>query len=215
MALQGVAYWIGHRRCHYRGYHLSEGALVAEVCNLIHANLPSKMVLECEVQYSTLVGRHQTPTDLLTERARADLVVKKAHGPGGKLIPRFVIEVKRAAAPSAEINKDLARLANLRTTNPRVRAFLFLISEARLPPSGFVDEDGNAVRGKRRIGDSSIFFQVRHAWKAAPVLTMPERAQYACLVEVDPRPPRVRLRHPAEGISRSCSHKRGRKVGKV
>jgi len=34
-ALQGVAYWMGHRRCLYRDYPLSEGALVAEVCNLI------------------------------------------------------------------------------------------------------------------------------------------------------------------------------------
>ncbi len=39
-ALQGVAYWMGHRRCLYRDYPLSEGALVAEVCNLIYANLP-------------------------------------------------------------------------------------------------------------------------------------------------------------------------------
>ena len=31
-ALQGVTYWMGQRRCLYRDYPLSEGALVAEVC---------------------------------------------------------------------------------------------------------------------------------------------------------------------------------------
>jgi hypothetical protein len=49
-ALQGVAYWMGHRRCLYRDYPLSEGALVAEVCNLIYANLPDHLELHCEVQ---------------------------------------------------------------------------------------------------------------------------------------------------------------------
>src|SRR5450759_1842594 len=39
-ALQGVTYWMGHRRCFYRNHPLTEGALVAEICNLVHANLP-------------------------------------------------------------------------------------------------------------------------------------------------------------------------------
>lgn len=46
-ALQGVTYWMGHRRCLYRDYPLSEGALVAEVCNLIYANLPEALQLLC------------------------------------------------------------------------------------------------------------------------------------------------------------------------
>jgi hypothetical protein len=29
-AFQGVTYWMGHRRCLYRDYPLSEGALVTE-----------------------------------------------------------------------------------------------------------------------------------------------------------------------------------------
>ena len=63
-ALQGVTYWIGHRRCLYRNYRLSEGALVAEVCNLIHANLSDQKLLMCEVQYSKLLHRDEKPTEL-------------------------------------------------------------------------------------------------------------------------------------------------------
>jgi hypothetical protein len=44
-AMQGGAYWMGHRRCLYRDYPLSDGALVAEVCNLIYANLPRELQL--------------------------------------------------------------------------------------------------------------------------------------------------------------------------
>ncbi len=91
-ALQGVAYWIGHRRCLYKGYPLSEGALVAEVCNLIFANLPKDYGLRCEVQYSTFGERHNN-----AKRDRADLVVyKKASSGKEKSTPKFIIEVKRA-----------------------------------------------------------------------------------------------------------------------
>jgi len=38
-ALQGVTFWIGHRRCLYKQYPLAEGALVAELCNLFVADL--------------------------------------------------------------------------------------------------------------------------------------------------------------------------------
>ena len=36
-ALQGLAFWIGHRHSLFNGYPLVEGALVAEACNLIQA----------------------------------------------------------------------------------------------------------------------------------------------------------------------------------
>jgi hypothetical protein len=41
-ALQGLAFWIGCRHSLYAHYPLSEGALVAEACNLIYANLDAK-----------------------------------------------------------------------------------------------------------------------------------------------------------------------------
>jgi hypothetical protein len=39
-ALQGVTYWMGHRRCFYRNHPLTEGALVAEICNLVQSTDP-------------------------------------------------------------------------------------------------------------------------------------------------------------------------------
>jgi hypothetical protein len=38
--LQGLAFWIGHRHALYHDHQIPEGALVAEACNLIQANLP-------------------------------------------------------------------------------------------------------------------------------------------------------------------------------
>ena len=184
-ALQGVAYWIGHRRCLYRHYPLSEGALVAEVCNLIHANLPDKFSLLCEVQYSSLIHRDEKPTEL-TVRARADLVVaEKAINPDDEATPKFIIEVKRAAAPKAQIDADLRRLSAVRGIRSDIRTFLFVISEAQRP-TRFVREDGMSVLGKHTIPQSEGYFRVRRTWKAAHAYTKRDRAQYACLIEVYP-----------------------------
>ena len=112
-ALQGVTYWMGHRRCLYRDYPLSEGALVAEVCNLIYANLPGELQLQCEVQYSTFVDGNPMPENL-QGRIRADLVVaERSRRREANPIPEFIIEVKRASAPTRQINADLSRLAAL------------------------------------------------------------------------------------------------------
>lgn len=188
-ALQGVTYWIGHRRCLYRNYPLSEGALVAEVCNLIYANLPEDLELLCEVQYSKFVAGDDLP-EVLKGRIRADLVVaEKANHEDAEPIPRFIIEVKRASAPNAQINADLSRLAAARRVCHDIRAFLFIISEAQRPKR-FVNKEGHSILGQHNIPKSDAHYRVRRTWKAAHAFTKRERAQYACLVEVYPTPAR-------------------------
>jgi hypothetical protein len=182
-ALQGVTYWMGHRRCLYRDYPLSEGALVAEVCNLIYANLPDTLQLLCEVQYSSFVESDPMPV-ILRGRIRADLVVaeKPAHR-GDDPVPKFIIEVKRASAPTSQINADLSRLAAVRRCCPDIRTFLFVISEAQRPRR-FVNDDGHSVLGRHQIPNSDGYCRVRRTWKAAHAFTKRDRAQYACLIEV-------------------------------
>jgi hypothetical protein len=101
--------------------------------------------------------------------------------------PKFIVEVKRAAAPKAQIDADLRRLAGVRRVRSDVRTFLFVISEAQRP-TRFVDEEGKSIRGKKTIPQSDGYFRVRHTWKAAHAYTKRERAQYACLIEVYPPP---------------------------
>jgi hypothetical protein len=181
-ALQGVTYWMGHRRCLYRDYPLSEGALVAEVCNLIYANLPEHLQLLCEVQYSSFVNRDPVP-EILEGKIRADLVVAEIPARrGDEPIPKFIIEVKRASASKAQINADLSRLAAAHRLCPDIRAFLFVISEAKRP-SRFVHEEGHSLLGEHKIPKFDGYYRVRRTWKAAHAFKKRERAQYACLIE--------------------------------
>jgi hypothetical protein len=193
-ALQGVAYWMGHRNCLYREYPLSEGALVAEVCNLIYANLPEAFQLLCEVQYSGFVESNPMPA-ILRGRTRADLVV--AERPARREadpIPKFIIEVKRASARTSQINADLSRLAAVRGICPGIRAFMFLISEAERPKR-FVNGEGHSILGTHHIPNSDGHYRVRRTWKAAHAFTRRDRAQYACLIEVYSAPRKVKARH--------------------
>lgn len=184
-SLQGVTYWMGHRRCLYRDYPLSEGALVAEVCNLIYANLPKNLQLLCEVPYSKLTDHRPLPQKL-RGKIRTDLVVaEKAERNDEEPVPKFIIEVKRASAPIAQINWDIARLIALRHLCPNIRAFVFVISEAERPHR-FVNEDGHSVRGDHHLPDCQGHYRVRRTWKAAHAFTRRDSAQYACLLEVFP-----------------------------
>jgi hypothetical protein len=182
-ALQGVAYWIGHRRSLYSDYPLAEGALVAEICNLIHANLPSDLHLICEVQYSEFIEGHPKTT-VLTQKARVDLLISETGNKNpDRSRPKFIIEVKRASAHKAQINADLLRLHEVKSNMPAVRALMFLIAEERRP-NRFVDESGKSRLGRQEIPNCDGYFRVRRTCKAAHAFTKRDHAQYACLLEV-------------------------------
>jgi hypothetical protein len=189
-ALQGLAFWMGHRHALYRDYPLSEGALVAETCNLICAQLPTAETLFCEVQYSRLVPSGRLPADL-RPKARADLVVAEnmsgINRDSENLSAHVLaaIEVKRASAPRAQIVDDLKRLAAFKLVNPAPRALLFVVAEARRP-SLFVSDEGTAILGKHEIPGANAHYRVRRACKAAAAFSGKESAHYACIIEVFP-----------------------------
>ena len=171
---------------------MSEGALVAEISNLIFANLAQNYTLSCEVQYSKLLPDQDDEIDtrnrIITQKARADLVVSLGDLDFENDItnPEFFIEVKRANAPKAQIDADLRRLFEVRQKYPSARAFLFLISE-KARPKRFVSEEGKSISGKHRVPGVPVsegHFRKRRTWKAAHAFKNKDNAQYACLVEV-------------------------------
>lgn len=183
LALQGLTFWIGHRRCLYKDYPLSEGAFVAELCNLIRANIPDRYKLACEVQYSQLIHRDDRPTQL-TERARADLVVyeKVRNGTEVSLLPRYIIEVKRATAPKNQIDADISRLVEVRAVLPDVKTYLIVVAEAKRPKR-FVSSGGVSITTKQQLDGGAGYYKVRRTFKAAHAYTKVEKSQYACLIE--------------------------------
>jgi hypothetical protein len=188
-ALQGLAFWIGHRHSLYPNYPLGESALVAETCNLIFANLGPGEILLCERQYTQLVPIGAWPREQ-GAKSRADLVVLRGlahtHAEQQKSLVGFlsaVIEVKRASAPKTQIDRDIKRLAIFKHANPHVRALLFVVAEAHRPKR-FVTAEGRAILGKNNIPGADAHYRVRRACKAAAAFSGKESAHYACIIEV-------------------------------
>lgn len=187
-ALQGLAFWIGHRHSLFKDYPLSEGALVAEACNLIQANLPHDLILLPECMYRNLVAKG-SKVQGVGAQARADLILcdaaAKVVGREGDLSPhtKFVIEVKRGNASAQSINEDLTRLhAFLKVATRGTRCLLLVVSES-LAPRRFV-RDGKAILGRHSILGSTGYFRVRRSVKAAASFSGKESAHYVCLLEV-------------------------------
>ncbi len=187
-ALQGLAFWIGHRHSMFNSYPLPEGAMVAEACNLIQANLPSALQLQPERQYKTLV-QPGVNLDGISSQARADLVIfakSSKDGPDKSTDfqrVHFVMEVKRGSAVKSSIDEDLRRLHSfLCGTQTHARAFLIVISESRAP-SRFVHE-GKSLLGAHDIPGSTGCFHVRRTVKAAASFSNKSSAHYVCLLEV-------------------------------
>lgn len=193
-ALQGLAFWIGHRHSLFNDYPLVEGALVAEACNLIQANLSEKLILRPEVQYRDLIPSHATMNGV-SPRARADLTIQLREGVQAGSIDevfrrtQFVMEFKRGSAPNSLIDEDLRRLYAYQTaaTN-NARTFLIVVSESK-SPTRFV-RDGKSKLGTFDVPGCGGVFHVRRTVKAAASFENKTSAHYACLIEVFTTRPR-------------------------
>ena len=188
-ALQGLAFWIGHRHALFRGYPLAEGALVAEACNLIQANLPPDLVLQCECMYKNLVPSSEQ-NDQYYGQLRADLVLctsgakSTERGDNISSYVKFVIEVKRGSAPKTEIDVDLRKLHDfLKNSSDNARAYLIVVSE-KAAHQRFVRDDGTSKRHSQKIPDCNGCYHVRRTVKAAASFKGIETANYVHLIEV-------------------------------
>lgn len=179
--MQGICYWIGHRKSYYRQHPLSEGALTAELCNLIASGIDG--TLSCETPYKSLVKN-------LKSRERLDILIDESVT-GGQVI---AIEVKRGSASKVDINKDVIRLAALKKANQQYRTFLMLVSEDKLPqqlPWIAEDQAGHTtIKANTKtiiLHDESaepyICLKVRRVCKAMGS-TKPKQVHSAILVEV-------------------------------
>lgn len=177
--LQGLAYWIGYRRSYYRHYPLLEGAITAELCNLLNGKLDhhSDGRLFCEVPYKNTYLESLTRGE--PDAIRIDLLIAEENAPikdARKHIfldtAKIAIEVKRGNASTFEITKDLFRLANLNAMRPDIRTFLLIVSESKLPSQydWFSDpkdgDDVSAARNPISIDGANSVMKVRRICKA-------------------------------------------------
>ena len=127
--LQAAAHWIAYKKQYFDGHLLLEGAIVAELTQLLSAKLDKSMQLKCEMHYKNILGAGKGSK-------RADLVVGKKES--DEFIIHEVIEVKRFEINKKkgnlnEIKKDFEKLSQVTDLNPRPRLFQLIVGQHSLP----------------------------------------------------------------------------------
>lgn len=193
-AMQGICYWVGHRRAYYRHHSLVEGAIVSELANLINSQIGKNDQLHCEVQYADILEDQVPGVD---RKIRLDMVVRTDPVEGKYDLEKItVIEVKRGNAAKEDVIHDITRLAALKEVMPEISAYVLIVSENKLPtqqPWIKKDEDGT-TKITANTGVMSLFsrngniaakYKVRRVCKAL-ASTQPKSGHTAILIEVLP-----------------------------
>lgn len=167
-ALKGTLCWIGWRRCFYKMHNLVEGAIVAEVCNIIAANMHDNQRLICEKLYKEIDSEFS-----IGKSKRADLAITTDD------TISHVLEVKRAV--STKLYDDIARLGILKSLEPTIKTYLIVFSEGKRPED-FVNENGVAVKKMKKY--KGYKYKVRAVYKVSHSFSKKEHAHYACVLEV-------------------------------
>jgi len=187
--MQGICYWMGHRRAYYRHHDLVEGAIVGELANLIHANIGLDDQLSCEVPYKSLI-KDFVPGAPYSERL--DLLIKEKSASGEEKLT--AIEVKRGKAAPSLVLEDIMSLSILKDIRPDISTFVLIVCENKLPtntPWIAADEDGTSrITANTKImpmftghGHLIGHVKVRRVCKALASLK-PKAGHTAILIEV-------------------------------
>ena len=154
-AMQGLAYWIGYKKCLYNYYPLSECAIVSEFSSLLQSGANEDEIVLCERQYCNFFTEENIPEDV--DGKRVDLTVAElennhnqnevhnilAHDnkqEKGFLRDKakVVFEVKLHRSSRTLIDNDFKRLKKIKDANEAIVTYLLLVPEHEVPEE-FVD----------------------------------------------------------------------------
>lgn len=179
--LQALTHWIAYKREYFYEHLLPEGAIVAELTQLLSAKLPSGFQVKCETLYKDM-----DPT--VEKLIRADITISECVD--GCLELRDVIEVKRydSAADFDKVIKDADKLSILREALPHV-SLLQVVAGQRRAPDKLVTDAHNVVRNNiypKLKGIERLDVRARICKKAYGTKRPSASGAFAVLLEVSP-----------------------------
>lgn len=182
-SLQALAYWVAYKQQYYANSLLPEGAIVAELTQLLSSNIDSGLRVECEKMYKEI-------DYTIKDGGRADIII----GAKGKLKDKKgskiskdelheVIEVKRYEGSFNRLVNDMEKLSVLNINGTDVRKYLVVIGQKKLPEKIFKDTH-NVIRKNIYTGDGSFKAIPRIGKKAYPTKKESTSGAYAALIEI-------------------------------
>ena len=157
--LQGLSYWIAYKRQYFSRHLLPEGAIVAELTQLLSANIETGMKIECERMYKSFgykefgQGRMDIAIGKITDTEKAKAKKGKRRSTIDEL--HEMVEVKRYEGDKKKLFKDMEKLALVSDENNEVRKFLVVVGQNKLPDLFFTDKHkvrtGNVYDGENEV----------------------------------------------------------------
>ena len=185
-ALQGLVYWIAYKQQYFDGHLLPEGAIVAELSQLLSVHIPNDKKVECERLYKDL-----NPS--LQKNIRADIIIADKPPKDSeystliKKIPASfwtdIIEVKRYEQTYKNIESDSQKLIQLYTDTNSRNLYQVIVGQGELPEEFFTDDFN--LRSKNVFTQSDrIDVRCRMSKKAYSTKRKNQKGVFAVLLEV-------------------------------
>lgn len=171
-SLQALSFWIGYKRELYHNHLLNEGGLVTEFASLINSNLKQGEIVRCEEQYKKFISG-------INNNTRVDILIlnnKQA---------QVVIEVKRYDAGKRHIEKDLLKLAYIKSLAPSLSVYLVIVAQGK-KPNTYINDKGVSNKQYYQIGDTEYYSIAKRVCKSTSSFRPNSHmySNYAILIEV-------------------------------
>lgn len=182
-ALQALVYWVAYKQQYYSNSLLPEGAIVAELTQLLSSSVDNSIRVECERMYKDI-------DSTIEDGGRADIII----GAKGKLKDKKgskvskddiheVIEVKRYEGSFNRLIKDMEKLSVLEIKGTAVKKYLVVIGQKKLPEKIFKNTH-NVIRKNIYTGEGCFEAIPRIGKKAYPTKRKSISGAYAALIEI-------------------------------
>lgn len=169
-AMQGLAYWIGYKKCLYNYYSLSELAIGAEFSSLLQSGANENEIVLCERQYCNFFTEGNIPNDV--NKHRMDLTVAELKNPKKEIAvildddnkqkigflrgkAKVVFEVKLQSSSKSLIKEDFKWLKKIKKANPSIITYMLLVSQDQVPEEFVDDASGHGKRDCQLVNFSS------------------------------------------------------------
>jgi len=180
--LQALAHWVAYKKQYYSGHLLTEGAIVAELTQLLSAKISDGCRMECERMYKDIHSLCPKGDRL------ADIVIGNKGMAKNPLKPSNitdVIEVKRHDGSSGLSNviKDTDKLNDLRAGRKDIRLWQVVVGQRRVQRWAF-NKNLNVYTRNVYSGAKGLDLRPRRGKKAFCTKAKSNNGVFVVLAEV-------------------------------
>lgn len=183
--LQGLSHWVAYKKQYFDAHSLPEGAIVAELTQLLSAKLPNNLIVECERYYKDFYGSDN--------ENRVDICIGEKPSKGefkyGRRVQldglKEIIEVKRLNNDFSPVRKDFNKVYDLKCKlipKFEIKTYVLVVGQNGL--SEYLFKGSNTLKRDLSKEGSNFEAKTKMTKKAYNTSKLAMHVSYAALIEV-------------------------------